>query len=238
MANEELDPSILGQLLALLAHDLRNPLSALHSNVAFVGSVLDNPDEDVADALADGLVSCEGLTHIIDNIDLLGQCLRKSSFPPRAALGALSLVEDVLRRCQRLAASHGVDLSFQVESLSPLVEIFGIRDLLVRALSNLIHNCVQNSPPRGVVIARVLVENGHASILLFDQCPRLPEATWREVFTPQGQIAAKSSSGRYSRGLGLYAAGLAAVATGASVQMVAAPEGFVNGLELRVPLAG
>jgi two-component system, OmpR family, sensor histidine kinase SenX3 len=237
MGKEEIGTSVVGHLLALLAHDLRNPLSALHSNVAFLSSVLNEPDEDVADALADGMVSCDGLTHIIDNIDLLGQCLRQSSFPPHAPLGVLALVEEVLRRCQRMASSHSVDVVLEPAQLTPIVEVTGIRDLLVRALSNLVQNCVQNSPPRSQVVVSIRLERRHVAVLVLDHCQVLDPAMWEQIFTPEGQIAAKSSSaGRYSRGLGLYAAQLAAMASGASVQVVPAPSGFANALELRLPL--
>jgi two-component system, OmpR family, sensor histidine kinase KdpD len=235
MGEAEIDLSVVGQLLALLAHDLRNPLSALHSNVAFLGSVLEGQDQDVADALTDGLVSCDGLNHIIDNIDLLGQYLRKSSVPPRGPLSPFALVDETVKRCARTAHSHNVTLRFDAPSVA-LAEGVGVRDLLARALSNLIHNAIQHSSPRAPVVVTARPIQGSTEVIVLDQSPALAESNWSQVFTADGQIAAKSSAhGRYSRGLGLFAAQLAAVAGGGSVQVVAAPHGYVNALSLRIP---
>jgi len=56
------------------------------------------------------------------------------------------------------------------------------------------------------------------------------------VFTPQGQIGAKSApAGRYSRGLGLLSAALAAAAAKATVRVVPAPRGSGNAFELAFP---
>ena len=65
-------PGTVGSLLALVAHDLRNPLSALHSNVGFLEATLSTKDTDALDALADISASCSSLKHIIDNLELVG----------------------------------------------------------------------------------------------------------------------------------------------------------------------
>ena len=50
---EELSSELISSLLGLFAHDLRNPLSALHSNVSFLGSVLGTGDNDAREGLED-----------------------------------------------------------------------------------------------------------------------------------------------------------------------------------------
>ena len=50
---EELSPELVSALLGLFAHDLRNPLSALHSNVSFLGSVVGPQDTEAREALDD-----------------------------------------------------------------------------------------------------------------------------------------------------------------------------------------
>ena len=49
-----LDPVTFGELLGLLAHDLRNPLSALHSNLGFLTSIVQH-DKDALPALLTAL---------------------------------------------------------------------------------------------------------------------------------------------------------------------------------------
>src|SRR5690606_13210231 len=52
---EQVAPRLIGELLGLLAHDLRNPLSALHSNLGYLDAVLASRDEEVREAIEDGL---------------------------------------------------------------------------------------------------------------------------------------------------------------------------------------
>src|SRR5262245_13794222 len=75
-SGERLATHLIGELIGLLAHDLRNPLSALHSNLGYLEAVLPSDEGEAREAVEDGVVSCDGLSHVIDNVDLLGQILR------------------------------------------------------------------------------------------------------------------------------------------------------------------
>ncbi|MBM4364480.1 MAG: HAMP domain-containing histidine kinase, partial [Deltaproteobacteria bacterium] len=102
----------MGELLALVAHDLRNPLSALHSNLGFLRSVLDDADPDAREAIDDGLVSCDGLAQIIDNLDLLAGALREPGRVPEAGsfVDVGALLDEVVHVTRAMAGSHGVEL--------------------------------------------------------------------------------------------------------------------------------
>lgn len=233
MVEPDIKLETVGQLLALIAHDLRNPLSALHSNIGFLASVLQTQDEDVADALSDGMVSCDGLSHIIDNIDLFGQALRQAQAPARTPIDALGLLREVIERCESVAVSHGIEIAVELPPQAEGVEVLGARDLLAKSLSNLIRNCIQHAPPRSQVLVRAQVAPEHFDVLVLDSGVPLDGELWGCVFTAEGQVAAKASSlGRYSRGMGLFAARLAAQAGGGTVSVVPAFEGFNNALKL------
>ena len=227
---DRVDPSTIGELLGLLAHDLRNPLSALHSNLGFLRSVLSASDQDARDAVDDGIVSCDGLAHIIDNIDLFGQSLRHAERGDSMLSDVNGLVADVVRSCQAMAQSHGVDVKVG-EGIAERVPIDAPRDLLSNALSNLIRNSIQHSPPGGTVRVSVRSSGADVIVAVQDAGTTLTGEVASAAFTAAGQIASKSiPNGRYSRGLGLYCAALAAVAAGAKVRTAAQPHG--NGFEL------
>ena len=73
---EELSSELISSSLGLFAHDLRNPLSALHSNVSFLGSVLGTGDNDAREALEDVAASSDALGHITDNLELFALAQR------------------------------------------------------------------------------------------------------------------------------------------------------------------
>jgi signal transduction histidine kinase len=229
---DRLDPGIIGELLGLIAHDLRNPLSALHSNLGFLRSVLAPSEHDARDAVDDGIVSCDGLAHIIDNIDLFGQALRGAERGDAIVSDLGGLVAEVVRATHPMAQSHGVDLKVD-EAVVERVAVESPRDLLARALSNLIRNSIQHSPSGAGVRVAMRVSPSEVIVSVRDEGTALTGEVRRDAFTAGGQIASKSiPNGRYSRGLGLYCAALAAAAAGATVRGIDVPSG--NGFELVV----
>lgn len=218
--------------MGLLAHDLRNPLSALHSNLGFLKAVLTSNDRDVLEAVEDGVVSCEGLAHIINNIDLIGRSFRERVASDGPGVDVVQLIEEVVAASLHTAKSHGVRIA-----VSPMPEerpvSRGPREPLERAIANLLRNSVQHSPGGGVVMISGRCEPGSFVVTIADAGSCLPASIGGTAFTAIGQVQAKSvPNGRYSRGLGLYCAGLAAAAAHAEVRSVEAPPGASNAFEL------
>lgn len=248
---------VVGQLLALLAHDLRNPLSAIHSNLGFLMSAFPagerggqkaSAQDEIGEAVSDGLISCDGLTYIIDNIELFGQSLREAQKPGRGECDLAALVSDVVARCTPTADSYGVKLRFEVSS-HELQTVRVNRDVLARALSNLIRNAIQHSMHGQTVRVQMEPHGREADgpkvvrVCVIDFGTPIEETERESLFTADGQVRAKSiAHGRYSRGLGLFVAQLAAELTGAHVyaesgQPDAARGQLKNVLVLELPLS-
>lgn len=236
--SETLDSVVLAALLGLIAHDLRNPLSALQSNVGFVRSILRPEDEDAGEAMTDAMISCEGLLRIIDNLELLGMELGGRWDFEKLPVGLSALVEEVAGRCQSAAGSYGVSVSVAAPTDPGSDRVLAHREMLARALTNLIQNAIQHAPSGSVVRVSVRSEPDRSVTVVEDDGPPMAGGLARLAFTGPGQTAAKSSSGgRYSRGVGLFAAALAAARAGARVQSVARGDGQGNAFELSVARA-
>jgi two-component system heavy metal sensor histidine kinase CusS len=108
---------------------------------------------------------------------------------------------------------------------------------LFRALANLVRNSIQHSAPGTVVEVHVETRDAEIAIVVRDAGSTLPDAVRTSAFTAAGQLASKSvPNGRYSRGLGLYCAALAAAACGARV-FASNGAGAGNCFELVIPRA-
>ena len=105
---------IIGGVLGLLTHDLRNPLAALSSNVGFLNMVGDAFGEDVREALSDVQLSIEAMARIVDSLELVSHDLGHLTAPPPIAVRILDLVRAVLPPVQRAAESHGVELVVEI----------------------------------------------------------------------------------------------------------------------------
>ena len=238
MSSEKLESQLIGELLGLLAHDLRNPLSALHSNLGYLDTVLSPQDDEAREAVEDGVVSCDGLSHVIDNVDLLGQVLRGAVRVQKSPSPAAALVAGAVERCQSAARSHGLTLELDAKARQLHVAVEIGRDLATRALTNLIRNSIQHAPSSTTVTVTAYVDGQRVQIEVRDSGASLGPELRESAFTPEGQVAAKSrSNSRYSRGMGLYCARLAATLCGGEIRVLDTPGGTGNVFQLSLPRA-
>jgi signal transduction histidine kinase len=93
------------------------------------------------------------------------------------------------------AASRGLTLS--VGPVDPLLDIEGNRELLMAALSNLLHNAFKFTSPRSSVALRAYVQDSNLLIEVEDRCGGLPRGATTRMFT------AFSQRGEDKTGLGL-----------------------------------
>jgi signal transduction histidine kinase len=215
---EKPSQELVGHLLSLLAHDLRNPLSALHSNVGFLGAMVDRSNADATEAVADALLSCDGLGYIIDSLEMLSHVLSGSADFPKAPFRLGSLVSDAVSSCTSLARSHETNIKCSPACMEKLEQVFGNREMSLRALTALIRNAVQHAPPRSEVEVTSDLGGNVCRILVLDSGTPLARDLVDSAFTAEGQVSTKAlRGGRYSRGLGLYCARVCADAAGATV---------------------
>lgn len=210
-------PNQLADLLALLAHDLRNPLAALLTNVNFVRSSVKDGGPDVDEALSDSALSCSILGFFIGNLDVLSRSLSDSP-PPRRPTAARQAASEAALRLGPQAALLGVDVQIVPGPHAPRLLVdpnfFG------RALDNLIANALQYSPQKGKVKIECSSRKDRGVVTVIDDGPSVPVDLRELTFLAEGQNTAKQRyEARYGRGLGLYCAAEAARISGAEVTM-------------------
>ncbi len=222
---ERLNQAVLGELLAMLAHDLRNPLSALESNLGFLESELPSnasspSNGGVGEVIEDLRLSCDGLGRIIDAVDLLGRHLAEERPGERVTSPVPLVLGAALEGAQAAARSHWVELVVAPDSLRSATRVKAGRDMLVRALRALLQNAIQHAP-QGTEVHVVTHES--ASTVVFrveDSGPPLEEEFVVDAFSAEGQLRAKRfRGGRYGKGLGLFCARVCADAAGVELKL-------------------
>jgi signal transduction histidine kinase len=215
----------LGEVLSLLAHDLKNPLAAVLTNLGFVTASLDDPDPgvraDAKEAMVDVHNACESLQRFVANLELIGRAAsgRVSLLPYETPLDLGSVVDEVVDR-QREAAV-GRRLRMRIRPREGTVYVRGDRDMVLRAAENLVANAVQCAPAGSDVDVAVeaVPEKKEGRIVVYDDGAVIPADLRDVVATPGGQVLSKGRpEARYGRGLGLYAAAIAASFTGGRVE--------------------
>lgn len=233
----ELDRKTLAGLIALVAHDLRSPLTALQSNLDFAGREFGKPGPYAREAIQDGLLSCDSFAHVIENCDLLVAVLNEQAPLPLAAVSVVAVLDHVATRCSSVAVSYGQTIKVHASDEVRALEVRSDADMLGRALINLVRNAAQHSPPNATLLITAGLINGDiVELCVHDQGLPLPEALHGVAFTAEGQLSEELHRTRYGRGMGLYCAQIAASLCGARLQVVQRPEARCS-FSLQLPRA-
>jgi signal transduction histidine kinase len=218
MADSRKSESELGEALVLLTHDLKNPLAAVLTNLGFVAGSLE--DDDAREALVDAKLACESLQRLIANLELVARetAGRVSLLPiDPTPLDLASIVDDVVLRQREQA--NGRRLRIDWEGGKP-VYARAERDLVLRAVENLVANAIQCAPAGSAIGIDVSASGAETRITIRDSGPVVPASLREGLLTPGGQAASKGRpEARYGRGLGLFAADIAARAGGGRIEM-------------------
>ena len=171
----------LGRMAATVAHEVKNPLSAIKS----IAQVM-REDEYLKREYARDLELIVGETDRLSSS--VTQMLSFARTPPPAGspLPADDLLQTVAQLSQRDAAARGVSFKLEVESAS--VELDGARAAALRdAASNLILNALQASRPGGRVRVEARAEGERLLVSVTDEGSGVPaeqrERIWEPFFT-------------------------------------------------------
>ncbi len=189
----------VAELSASLAHEIRNPLSAIRSAVqqlrapATVGGAEESSgDED--DAILGRLIVRES-----DRLDrLLGEFndFARVDVSRREMLDVPRLMEEAVA-VVRQRPDTPEDARFEVESSGDLSDLWGDPDLLHRTLSNIVLNAVQAAEPGHAPIVRLAADNlqleevpgdvalgSPVRIRIIDKGPGIPSDRLAWIFEP------------------------------------------------------
>jgi PAS domain S-box-containing protein len=189
-------------VLAIVSHDLRNPLSTIMTST---GRLLDLMNEN-GDLMRAPLERCQRaarrMTHMIsDLVDAASLETGTLSLDRRdSELGRV--ISDALDLLQPLADARQLQLSYQLAGETP--RAYCDRERVVQVLSNLVGNAIKFTPAGGEI--RVVCETWGAMVRIAvsddgpgipsDQIPRIFDRYWHQ---PQHES-------RQGAGLGLYIA--------------------------------
>ncbi len=226
------------EILAIVSHDLRNPLGVVQLDAAELKTWEIPGDKDVADKLrasADRILRSVGLmTRLI--ADLLDMAkidagrldLRKQPEASRP------LIEDVLRILEPLAHAKQITIEKELTEAPP---VNADRDRIFYVLSNIIGNAIKFTPERGTITLRTERRRDELVIVVDDSGPGIPPEQRAHVFDRYRRgHASKDGSG-----LGLYIAKGIVLAHGGGIWAEAAPGGgarFCLTLPLATPVPG
>jgi PAS domain S-box-containing protein len=186
------------EMLAVVAHDLRNPLHTIAVGLETMLKLQPPDDERAARQLVVMQRTIRSMNRMI--LDLLDVTrIEGGNFAlAQEHVQVQPLLNEVLELFEAPARERGISLTCNAPNGAPCV--IGERDRLVQVLSNLIGNAVKFTPPCGQISVRVrlLEESLHVSVE--DTGPGIPSENLPQLFDRFWQA---DPTGRVGTGLGL-----------------------------------
>jgi signal transduction histidine kinase len=218
------------QFLAILGHDLRNPIAAILMSAKLLTN-MEGITEKHAGVAARIIISAERMNRMVS--DLLD--LTRSRLGAGIPITAKPM--DLSRVCRQVIAEVEVihpDCSLRFESLGDMRGEWDT-DRLTQVISNLVTNAVQYGGDHGVV-SMVAEEDGEEIVLrVTNKGPLIPENALKVIFDPMvRQRTQGDDKNADGLGLGLYIAHEIVVAHGGTIGVTStAKEGTT--FTVRVP---
>jgi signal transduction histidine kinase len=205
----------MGEMAAMLAHEVRNPLGAME---LFTGLLLQDLREQpealrLARQVAAGITD---LSHLVTNL-LEFTRARRSAEAAGSAVDCRAVAEEALRYASDLGEAHGVVVRRDFAAVACVAR--GDGALLRPALLNLVRNAVQAMPTGGTLTVAVAPYDDRIAITVTDTGPGVPPDVREAIFTPFFTTRARGT------GLGLAVVRELVTALGGGVDVADRPGG-------------
>jgi signal transduction histidine kinase len=167
----------MGEMAAMLAHEVRNPLGAMELFTRLLLEDLHERPEtrELALEVARGIAD---LNHLVTNLLEFTRTQTPRSMP----VDCCAVLDDALRYTADLRAMHTVAVERRYGAAT--VPACADPDLLRPVVLNLVRNAVQAMPEGGTLTVGACARQGGARVTIADTGPGIPEAARDDIFRP------------------------------------------------------
>jgi signal transduction histidine kinase/ActR/RegA family two-component response regulator len=222
------------QFLAMLAHELRNPLAPISNGLHLLEAATGKP-EVAAQARAMMMRQVKQLVRLVD--DLLDVS--------RITTGKLVLREETVELCTVL--DNAIEIArpvidarrhrFTVEGLEPPLFLQGDATRLAQVFSNLLNNAAKYTPADGTIELRARIERDQVEVSVSDSGIGMTPETVSQVFEMFTQANTGIDREQSGLGVGLALARYLVEAHGGTIEAQSGGPGKGSRFSVRLPLA-
>jgi signal transduction histidine kinase len=167
----------VGRLAASVAHEVRNPLSALRGLVQFIGKDFDSGSEKAECATA-AVEEVDRLERVVSGL-LEYSRPKEPRFLPTDLAESIKSITSLLKDDPR---ADGIDIT--TEAPDGLPEVNADPDQIRQVLLNLVVNALEALNGRGYLLLRIKLHEGQALVQVCDNGPGLGDQDPEELFDP------------------------------------------------------
>ncbi len=207
-----------------LTHELKSPLAAIRGAAELLEGEM--PEAQRRRFVANIGEEGERLQNLVERLLHLAQVEQRQGLEERVAVPLQSMIDELVQAQMARIEQRQVRVDNQVDAAQTLL---GERFLLRQALSNLLDNALDFTPPGGLIRFTCEADAETVQLRLFNQGPAIPDYALARL-TERFYSLARPTTGRKSTGLGLNFAQEVAQLHGATLS-IANVEG---GVEVRL----
>jgi signal transduction histidine kinase len=222
------------ELLAMVAHELRRPLTAVRGALATVrhrGHAL--PASQQQELLGIAHRQAEQMQRLVDQLLVAAALERPRPSPTRWPLVDASPLAEEADRAARLA-HPGQQIT--IEAAGPLL-VSADSTAISRILGNLLDNATSHSPPAAPIRLTVARDGQQAVLAVLDHGSGVPSEQCQRIFERYARLEEPAGFAAGGLGLGLYIAWRLARTNRGELSATDPPDGRGARFELRLPLA-
>lgn len=187
--------------LAMVAHELMNPATAIIGYAQYAGQPNQKP-ERITGSIGSIVSQGERLKRLIRDLQDISRLATGQFELQRTSCDLLSLVSEIIEQFRSTHTSHHFTLLTQ-EGRTSLPGNYD-RDRILQAISNLLDNAVKYSDPATTVTLRLWTEGDWDCLSVHDEGMGISPESQTQLFKPFGRLEPARSSKIKGSGLGLY----------------------------------
>jgi signal transduction histidine kinase len=187
--------------LAMVAHELMNPATAIIGYAQYAGQPNQKP-ERITGSIGSIVSQGERLKRLIRDLQDISRLATGQFELQRTPCDLLPLVSDTIEQFRSTHASHRFALTTQ-EDVTSLQGSYD-RDRILQAIGNLLDNAVKYSDPDTIVTVRLWNEEAWDCLSVHDEGMGIAPEAQAHLFKPFGRLEPARSRKIKGSGLGLY----------------------------------
>ena len=188
------------EFLAMLAHELRNPLAPIRNSVRIL-QLKGSADTDAV--WAHGVIERQvnNLTRLVDDLLDVSRITRGKIKLDRAPVELRSVINGAVETCQPVIDARGHRLA--VHAVDEPVWVEGDATRLAQVISNLLSNAAKYTAPNGSIQITLSAEEGAAVVRVKDTGIGIAPEQLPQVFEMFAQLSATPEGSMEGLGIGL-----------------------------------
>jgi signal transduction histidine kinase len=224
-----------GDMIAMVYHDIRSPLSTIVASLEMLSSVLsDNrPDTRAQSMIEIAQRSARRIQHLVDSLLDLDRLESGREIGSRAPASMQAILDEAVSQIKPVAEMKGVQVIQRTEPVLPPVDVD--REMILRVVINLLENAVKFCRAQGTIRITLNTQDEVILTAIQDDGPGIPEDEQQLIFEKYGRPNILADGG--GLGLGLAYCRLAVRSHGGDIWVESKPgDGAI--FKFTLPAAG